>query len=464
MGNLSGILSLSTQALLADQGALQVTSNNIANANTPGYSREVPIFEEAPSVNESGIEYGQGVTLAQVTGIRDQVVELGLQSSLQQQGQINSNLESLNQVQSLFNEAQGAGLQDPLSQFFNSFQNLSTDPTDPSLRQAVMSAAQTLTSAFNQASAGLAEVQNGLNQSISQAVGQVNSLTSQIAQLNGQVQSAQQSGADPSQLIDQQNQLIEQLSGLVGINNINSSGGSVTLTTSNGALLVAGQNSYALSTGVGPGGNQDVFSQGSDVTSGLTGGSLGGYLQALNQGVAPAQTSLDNLAASIINSVNAQEQAGYDLNGNSCAEVNFFTPLAAGSSAGAAAHMSLAITDPSEIAASSDGTPGDNSNAIAFANVENESLAGLGGQSVMNYYSNFVTGVGTAVQQATNQQTAQDLVVQQLQNQKASVSGVSLDEESANLIQYQTAYSASARVVSVISQIAQLAISLGEGG
>ena len=124
MGNLNGILSLASQALLADQGALQVTSNNIANANTPGYSREVPVFEEAPPTDEAGVEYGEGMTLAQVNGIRDEVVELGLQQSLQQQGQINSNLQSLTQVQSLFNEAQGAGLQAPLSQFFNSLQNL----------------------------------------------------------------------------------------------------------------------------------------------------------------------------------------------------------------------------------------------------------------------------------------------------------------------------------------------------
>ncbi len=459
MGNLSGILSLASQALEADQGALQVTSNNIANATTPGYSREVPVFEENPSVNEAGIEYGQGVSLTQVNGIRDQVVELSLQQALQQQGQTNSNLQSLTQVESLFNEAQGAGLQSPLSQFFNSLQNLSTDPTDSSLRQSVLSAAQTLATAFNQASAGLSQVQSGLNESVSQTVTQINQLTSQIAQVNGEVQSAQGTGTDSSQLIDQQNELIEQLSGLVGLDNIQNSDGSVTLTTTSGALLVAGQNSYALSTAPTSSGNQDVFSQGEDVTAGLTGGSLGGALQALNQGVLPAQSSLDDLAANVISAVNSQQQQGFDLNGKAGADL--FTPVSGTSDAGAAAQMSVALSDPSEIAASSDGTTGSNGNAIAMADIENQSLAGLGGQSVMDYYSSFVTGLGTQVQDATNQQTAQDLVVQQLQNQQASVSGVSLDEESANLIQYQNAYSASAQVINVINQMAQLAISLG---
>lgn len=467
MGSLTGTLSLAAQALDADQGALQVTSNNIANANTPGYSREVAVFESAPTVTEGDITFGEGVTLSQVQGIRDNVVELGVQQGLAQQGQVNSYLSSMNQVQSLFNEAQGAGLQTPLSNFFEAFQNLSTDPTDASLRQAVISAGQTLAGAFNQASNGLSQVQSGLNQAIPQAVSQVNQLTGQIAQLNGQVASAQNSGADPSQLIDQRNNLIEQLSGLVGVNNISNSDGTVTLTTSNGALLVAGQQSYNLTTGTGASGNVDVFSQGTDITENITGGSLGGYIQARDgsNGVIAAEQNLDQLADSVGTAVNSQQEAGYDGNGNLATNEPFFTLPASGST-GAAATISVAITDPSQIAASSAPPPatGDNGNALALANIENQTLSRLGGQTAINYYSNFVANVGTEVSSATNEQTAQNLVVQQLQNQKASISGVSLDEESANLIQYQTAYSAAARVVNVINQIAQTALTLGQGG
>jgi len=466
MGSLLGTLAFSAQALEADEGALSVTSNNIANANTPGYSREEAIFENAPTVTEGDITYGQGVTLAQVQGIRDNVVELGVQQGLAQQGQVNSYLSSMNQVQSLFNEAQGAGLQTPLSNFFEAFQNLSTDPTDTSLRQAVISAGQTLASAFNQASNGLGQVQSGLNQAIPQSVSQINQLTGQIAQLNSQVESAQNNGADPSQLIDQRNNLIEQLSGLVSVNNISASDGTVTLTTGNGALLVAGQQSYALTTGTGASGNVDVFSQGTDITSTLTGGSLGGYIEARDgsNGVLAAEQNLDQLAYSVGTAVNTQQEQGFESDGTPATTQPFFGfgSLPAGSSAGAAAAISVAATS-SQIAASSDGTTGSNGNALAIANIENQTLNGLGGQTATDYYSNFVANIGTEVQQATNQQTAQNLVVQQLQNQKASISGVSLDEESANLIQYQTAYSASAQVVNIISQLAKTAISLGEG-
>ncbi len=463
MGSLTGTLSIAAQALDVEQGAIQVTSNNIANASTSGYSREVAVFESSPSVTVGDITYGQGVTLAQVQGIRDNVVELGLQQGLAQQGQVNQYLSSMNQVQSLFNETQGVGLQTPLSNFFESFQNLSTDPTDTSLQQAVISAGQTLASAFNQAASGLSQVQSGLNEAIPQAVSQINQLTGQIAQLNGEVQSAQNSGANPNQLIDQRNNLIQQLSGLVGVNNVSSSDGAVTLTTSNGALLVAGQQSYNLTTGSGTSGNVDVFSQGTDITESLTGGSLGGDIQARDgsNGVIAAEQSLDQLAYSVGTAVNSQQEAGYDSNGNPATNEPFFT-LPTDGSTGAAAEISVALTDPSQVAASSDGTTGSNGNALALANIENQTLSGLGGQTATDYYSNFVSNIGTEVSQATNEQTAQNLVVEQLQNQQASVSGVSLDEESANLIQYQTAYSAAAQVVNVVSQLAQTAISLGE--
>jgi flagellar hook-associated protein 1 len=458
MGNLLGTLSIASQALEADQGALQVTSNNIANANTPGYSREVAVFESEPAVTDGNIQIGEGVTLSQVQGIRDQVVELGVQQGLQQQGQLNSYLQSLDQVQSLFNEAQGVGLQTPLSNFFNSLQNLSADPTDTSLRQAVISAGQTLASAFNQASAGLAQVQQGLNQSIPATVNQINQLTQQIAQINGQIQESQSSSAEPNQLIDQRNQLIEQLSGLVGLDNISASDGSVTLTTTNGALLVSGQQSFALTTGDGPSANVDVFSQGTDITANLSGGTLGGDIQALAS-IGSSQQGLDQLAYSLGSAVNNQQELGYDGNGNLATNEPFFN-LPANGATGAAAEISVALTDPSQVAASSDGTAGSNGNALALANIENAAV--INGQTANDYYSNFVAGIGTEVQNATNQQTAQNLVVQQLQNQQASISGVSLDEESANLIQYQTAYSAAAQVVNIISQLAQTAITLGE--
>jgi flagellar hook-associated protein 1 FlgK len=229
--------------------------------------------------------------------------------------------------------------------------------------------------------------------------------------------------------------------------------GSLTITTANGVPLVAGAQSFALSTAANPStGFKDIFSQGTDVTSSFTGGQLAGLLEARDQSIPSAISNMDNLAAGIIASVNAQSQKGYDLNGAKGG--NFFQPVvqpSPGSNAGAAENMAVAITDPSSIAASSDGTEGDNANALALANIQN--LAVANGETATDFYSDLVSTVGNDVSSATDEQEAVGLVLTQLQNQRSDISGVSLDEEASNLILYQRAYEAAAEVVAAVNTI-----------
>jgi len=463
MGGLIGSLQIAVQSLLAEQGALEVTTNNIANANTPGYSRQTPVFEEEPSFMEGSLVFGEGVSLQQVQSVRDNVLNLQLDQATGAQSQVNAYLGGMNQVATIFNETQGAGLQNVISQFYNSFQQLSTDPTDTTLRQAVLTAGQNLATAFNQASASLGQIRTSLDQSLVQDVTQVNQLTSQIAALNPQVAAAQAAGESTGALLDQRNELINQLSGLVDTSVTDAGDGSVTVTTANGTALVVGNQSNALTTQLDPEtGTQHVFSQGTDITESIQSGDLGGLIQARDQGVAQAQTNLDNLAAGLISSVNTQSAQGFDLSGK--AGGNFFVPFTAsssGSNAGAAAQFAVAITDPSQIAASSDGTAGSNGNALALANLQNTAL--INGQDPGDFYSNFVAGIGDQVSTATAQQTATGLVVTQLQNQQQNISGVSLDQEGANLQLYQNAYNAAAEVVNVINSLTQTTINMATG-
>jgi flagellar hook-associated protein 1 FlgK len=195
-----------------------------------------------------------------------------------------------------------------------------------------------------------------------------------------------------------------------------------------------------------------VYAQGSDVTSSVAGGQLQGLIKARDDSIPSTQSSLDNLAAGLISAVNQQQTSGYDLNGGS--GVDFFTPFtpsAPGSNAGAASTMAVALTTPDQIAASSDGTQGDNSNATALAGLQNQPI--VAGQTAGDYYSNLIDQVGNDVSNATSEQEAVGLVLQQLTNQRSSVSGVSLDEEAANLVLYQRAYEAAARVISVVDEL-----------
>jgi flagellar hook-associated protein 1 FlgK len=453
-------MSVALQSLLTQQGALEVTANNIANANTPGYSREVPVLEESPPILSGNTMVGTGVTLASVQSVRDNILDLRIDQETSQQSSLNSYVDSMNQVQALFNETQGTGLQTDLSNFFNSFQSLATDPTSSSLRQSVLIAGQNLANGFSQTSNNLATIQQGLDQSVLQNVQQVNQLTAQVANLNQQIAMVSNSGDNPGSLEDQRDEDLTNLSNLIDTAVIYSNNGTVTVTTTNGALLVSGDQSDALTTQINSAtGMHDVYAQGTDITSTISGGQLQGLISARDDSVPSTQSSLDNLAASLIAAVNKQQTSGYDLNG--AQGLDFFTPFTpttAGSNAGAAATMTVALTNPDEVAASSDGTSGDNSNATALANLQNAQI--ISGQTAGDYYSNLIDQVGNEVSNSTSEQEAVGLVLQQLTNQQQSVSGVSLDEEATNLITYQQAYEAAARVISTVDELNEATIDM----
>ena len=151
---------------------------------------------------------GTGVTLQSVQSVRDNILDLRIDQETSQQSSLNTYVNSMNQVQALFNETQGAGLQTDLSNFFNSFQSLATDPTSSSLRQAVIIAGQDLAGAFSQTSDNLSTIQQGLDQSVVQTVQQVNQLTTQVANLNQQIEQVSNSGDNPGSLEDQRDQAL----------------------------------------------------------------------------------------------------------------------------------------------------------------------------------------------------------------------------------------------------------------
>jgi flagellar hook-associated protein 1 FlgK len=453
MSSLFGALSIAVRSLYAQEGAIDTTANNISNANTPGYSRELPVLSEAPPLDTGQISIGNGVDFEGVQSVRDNILELRIDQETQQQNQLQSYLSSMNQVQSLFNETEGAGLGTALNQFFNSFQQLADNPTDIPTRQAVISAGQDLASAFQQTGQQLNTIQQGVDQEVGQTVNEINADTTQLAALNQQIASLPSGNNQAGTLEDQQYSVLNSLSQLVDVAVTQTNQGGLTITTTNGVPLVAGSQSFSLSTATNSStGFQDIYSQGGDVTSSFAGGQLAGLLEARDQAIPSVRSNLDNLAAGIINTVNAQSAKGYDLNGAKGG--NFFQPVvqaSPGSNAGAAENMAVAITDPSSIAASSDGTEGDNGNALALSNIQNNPV--VDGETATDYYSDLVSTVGNDVSTATDEQESVGLVLTQLQNQRSDTSGVSLDEEAANLILYQRAYEAAAEVVSAINNL-----------
>jgi flagellar hook-associated protein 1 FlgK len=453
MGTLNTAMWIAAQALDVDQGALNVTSNNIANASTPGYSREVVDLTEQTPVESGNLTIGTGVDLQQIQSVRDQVLSILIAQQNTQQSGSQTQLNGLQQVEGLFSDpTQGIGAN--LSAFFNSISQLSTDPSNGAQREAVITAAQNLVSSFNQAAQSLGTIQSSLNQSVSSSVDQINSLTQQIAQINGQVGQLQQLGKDPGTLLDQENQLINQLSQLTNVNEIQTETG-LTLTTGNGTALVVGNQSFALTVGNGPTGMQDVFSQGQDITTTIQGGSLGGSIQVRDQDIPGILNQLNTLASQFATSFNNAQAQGYDLNGNQGQALFSFNAN------GAAASLSMATTDPNAIAASSDGTSGSDGNVANLMAVSTSPLPS--GETPTDAYANIVSTSGNLASQAQAEVTASTASLNQLTDQLGAISGVSINEETTNLLTYQTAFSAAARVVTTVDALTTAVLDMGSG-
>ena len=463
MATLTSLLHLATNALQADQSALNVTSNNVANQNTVGYTREIVNFQEQDSVTLGGQSVAEGVTTgAGAASVRDRVLEQRVQQQTQTASASSTLSSALREVENIFGlsatttSAATTTLGSALDSFFNSFATLEANPSDIATRQSVLSAATTLTNAFNAAATQLTSVSNGLDNEVGSITAQVNSLTANIAVLNQQIAAASPNG-DAGPLEDQRQAIIAKLSQLIGVHQVSTENNGITLTTANGAALVIGGQSYALQTAVVGGATHVLAGTGAtDVTASVTGGSLGGVLAARDHQLNAIANTLDVLAYGIGTAVNTQNAAGLDGNGNPGSAI-FSLP---GSASGAAGAITVATSDPKSIAAASvgEGLTG-GGNAVALAGLANGPT--VSGQTPSGFFASFLSEIGNTVSTATSDSTVQQATLTQLTSQRDAVSAVSLDQEAANLTQYQRSYEAAAKVFSIVNQLLADAINLG---
>jgi flagellar hook-associated protein 1 FlgK len=393
--------------------------------------------------------------LDKIESLRDSILLIEIGQSTQQNSALNASLTQLQQIQTQF-ASSTSGIGDDISNFFESLQQLAPDPTNLNSRQSVLDAANALATDFNNAATTLQTQSSNIDQTVVGTVTQVNSLTSQIASIDQQISDVQGAtdGNGSGTLIDTRNNLIPRLSTLIDVHVI-PTGQGITLATSNGTTLVSGTTSVALTTEL-DGGVHDIFAGAQNITSSLTGGTLAGLIQVRDQNIPSIGSSLDQLAAGLANGLNAANAQGFDLNG--AAGGNIFTPPPA-SGVGAAATLAVSMTDPSLIAASSDGTSGSNGNLAVLSAVGTTDLSG--GQTPIGTYASLVSQVGSETATTSADADSSSLILQQLRDQNGSVSGVSLNEEAANLIQYQTAYQSAAKVISTINLLLLDAVNLG---
>lgn len=347
---MSDLLSTSVSGLLAFQKALDVTSNNISNVATPGYSVENANFTEQPGQAYSSGYIGSGVNVQSVTRAYDELLAGQVRSSQSSYSSFNTYATQAGQVDDMLSSST-TGLTASLQAFVNSLQTVANSPSSTAQRQALLSQAQGLAQQMQNYSAQLSTYSAGVESQISSSVTAINTLSTGIAQLNGQIASGLAStGQTPNTLMDQRDQMIDQLSQYVSVNTATQADGSMNVYIGTGQPLVIGSAAQALSATPSPyNATQNDISivnggKTADITSEISGGSLGGLLAVRSQVLQPAQNTLGQFSVGLAGLVNQAQAAGIDLTGAAGKPMFAVGPVATAASSANTGTSTIAVT------------------------------------------------------------------------------------------------------------------------
>lgn len=464
----NSIFNIATTGINMSRVALEVTGENIANVNTDGYSRQTVLFKTGPTNNANGFPLGTGVQLAAVQRNHDELLQLQLVKGNSANGESSVKEKYLDQIEPFFNELTTEGLGQSVEDFFNSWQDLSTNAEGFAERQTVISRSQTLVDTFHRMNTNLSDTLVNADSSLDGITRSISDSAKSIASLNEQILQTERLGGNANELRDQRDFEVMRLSKKAGVSYAEQGDGTLTVRLPGGETLVEGNRYAAVTTEDIPatGLNRILFTPigggaASDVTSTIGGpdnslGEIGGTLQVRDEIVPGYLARLDEMANQLVTAVNVQHSAGYGLDGS---QNNFFDPAGTTS---ATISLNAALTPDKLAAAAGDpllvSGPGDNRNALALAQLKSASLTfTVDGASttstVAGYYNALVSSVGVDAQNAQNTTLQNESFLKQLNTLRQSNSGVSLDEELTNLIKYQRAFEASARMITTASDM-----------
>jgi flagellar hook-associated protein 1 len=460
MANIGGLLNIGRNALMTQQKAIDLTGNNIANVNTPGYSRQRLNIAQSAPIRDFNATSSTGVfAQRKIQRFYDQFITSQLNVENASLGRWEARKSALQKIEVLFDEGSGYGLSAAMSAYWGAWHNVANNPSGPVERASLLSAGQFLASTFNQLSSNITHVRRDIDVSIDHSVGEVNHLAAQIADLNQKIAQVEVTGHNANDQRDQRDLLVLNLSRLIDIESFQDAQGFMTIKVGGGKPLVERTFAWNLSTAESADGRkvywQDSSGSAQDITSRIQGGELKGWIEARDQITHGYQARLDMLAGSIIDEVNAVHASGYNLYG---LQNDFFTGVNASSMA---VHNAVE-GDLNCIAAAGNAAalPGDNSIATAIAELQNSLLMSAGSATFDDFYTALAGDIGQAVRSADLNYNHQSNMIQHLQNFREEVSGVSLDEEMVNLIKFQHAYSAAARLITTVDEMMQTLIGI----
>ncbi|KPV44362.1 flagellar hook-associated protein FlgK [Alicyclobacillus ferrooxydans] len=447
MSSTFSTINIADSALNASVIGMNIASNNIANAQTPGYARETVQQTNASSIQSFTDHYtymGQGVDAKGAQRQTNQYINAQLRDNSSQNSYWSQVNTALTNLQGVFNEPSGTSVRSAMDTFFSNWNQLSQNPTDSGVRATVMESAQNMIDAFNAMNNNLTQSSTMYQNEVSQGVSTTNTIAKNISELNTQIQNAQKIGANASSLEDQRDALLNQLSNLMPINvtysqdssNPNVTDMSVTYDTKNpttgavttNTLIDNGTTPHPLTVG-------DVANFKNNQYGSLAGYN---YMQGYATHVA---SEMQGLLAKVANDVNGYQKSGYGADGSTTGvplfDINSTTNAVTIDSKASAANLAAAQTA---------GSPTDGSNALAISQL----------MQTGNYdstYAGYVGQVADDVQSANNQQQTYSNLTTQLQNTQTAISGVDINQEMSNMIQYQQTYEASSKLISVYANM-----------
>jgi flagellar hook-associated protein 1 FlgK len=334
MTDIYGVLSIGSKALSAQQKGIYVTGNNIANINTPGYSRQRLNMASDFPVDSSIGPVGTGVRAIEVERIYQRFLGVQINNETQSLGRWEANKDMLERVEMISDESGGYGLSQVMSDFWNAWQDLSNNPSGPVERSVLVAKSETLAATFSQNYQDLQTVQTDIDTMIKGNVDEINQLAEKIGSLNQKIVQMEAGGDTANDYRDQRDQLLNDLSEMIDINSFENANGGVTVSVGSGQPLVEGTNVYRLSTQVNASGHQnivwvDAADNTVDITDSISGGKMKGWLNARDLDIRNYLNRLDTLAQGLMEEVNSLHASGYGLDGSTGND--FFTGAATAS-------------------------------------------------------------------------------------------------------------------------------------
>ncbi|WP_339251377.1 flagellar hook-associated protein FlgK [Sporosarcina sp. FSL W8-0480] len=482
-------LETNKRGLYAQQTGLYTTGNNISNANSLGYTRQRVNMQATQGLTASPGLIGTGVEASSIQRIRDTFVDNQFRQESNKLGYWESRSNAISQIEDIVGEPSEYGLQKSLSEFWSSLQTLATSPSSSGAKAIVIQRGQDVAESFNHLHSSLTEAQANVGKEISFSTDKINSLLKDVARLNGQISGMESAGYLPNELYDQRDLLLDELSTYLPIETKYEKTGGRTSAIAEGTVtvslkmndgtkieLVKGKESGEL--GINP---TDLHaSEGNQLIQGINVKAVGetefantdlakfsdsgklkslinsyGYGTGDGNGLYPDMIAdLNKMAAAFANEMNIVHSTGFDSNGN-YREINFFDAKVPGQAftAGNIVVNEDLVRDPNLLAVSkSADEKADAENAKALLAIQKNGLPGLDGATLQDFFSGIIGKLGVNGQQAQRMAFNTASLQGAAANRRDSISAVSLDEEMTDMIRFQQAYNASARMITVIDE------------